>query len=44
MVTRSPTMKINTQEVNKHKPVTETGKIVNKWNGMQTVKNNGPDT
>jgi hypothetical protein len=37
-------MKINTQEVNKHKLVTETGKIVNKWNVMRTIENNSPDT
>jgi len=34
---RPQTMEMNTQEINKQKPVTEEGKIVNKWNVIQTV-------
>ena len=37
-------MKIDGQGVNKQKLVTETGKIVNKWNAMETTENNSPDT
>jgi hypothetical protein len=36
-------MKIDTQEVNKHKLVTERGKTVIKWNVMKTIENNSPD-